>query len=82
MEAEQLTQANNTSENGGKVAVQPMAGFGSGWSGNAQLFWSGVAVGALMDLLVDVPAAATYAVELYMTRAQDYADLKILEDRG
>jgi hypothetical protein len=27
-----------------------------------------------------VPAAATYAVELYMTRAPDYADLKIEVD--
>ncbi|MGZ9138035.1 MAG: hypothetical protein ACXW4K_11350, partial [Candidatus Deferrimicrobiaceae bacterium] len=67
LEAEQLVQSNRTSENGGKVAVQPMAGFGSGWSGNAQLFWSGGAVGAVLDLLVDVPTAATYAVELYMT---------------
>ncbi|MBF8258911.1 MAG: hypothetical protein HW377_1285 [Actinobacteria bacterium] len=80
VEAEQLVQANKALVNGGKVAVQPMAGFGSGWSGNAQLFWSGGAVGAVLDLLVDVPAAATYAVELYMTRAPDYADLKIEVD--
>ena len=80
VEAEQLVQANKTLVNGGKVSAQPMAGFGSGWSGNAQLFWSGGAVGAVLDLLVDVPAAATYAVELYMTRAPDYADLKIEVD--
>ena len=64
VEAEQLVKANKALVNGGKVAVQPMAGFGPGWSGNAQLFWSGGAVGAVLDLLVDVPAAATYAVEL------------------
>lgn len=81
VEAEQLAQSNKASVNGGTVAVQPMAGFGSGWSGNAQLFWTGGAVGAVLDLLVDVPAAATYAVELYMTRAPDYADLKIEVDR-
>jgi hypothetical protein len=80
VEAERLVQANKALVNGGKVSVQPMAGFGSGWSGNAQLFWSGGAVGAVLDLLVDVPAAATYAVELYMTRAPDYADLKIEVD--
>lgn len=80
VEAEQLAQANKILVNAGKVAVQPMAGFGPGWSGNAQLFWSGGAVGAVLDLLVDVPAAATYAVELYMTRAPDYADLKVEVD--
>jgi hypothetical protein len=81
VEAERLVQAKKILVNGGKVAVQPMAGFGSGWSGDAQLFWSGGAAGAVLDLLVDVPAAATYAVELYMTRAPDYADLKIEIDR-
>jgi hypothetical protein len=80
VEAEQLVKANKFLVNGGKVAVQPMAGFGSGWGGNAQLFWSGGAVGAVLDLVVDVPAAETYAVELYMTRAPDYADLKIEVD--
>lgn len=77
IEAEDLVKAGKTLVNGGKLAVQPMAGFGSGWSGNAQLFWSGGRVGAVLDLIVDVPAAATYAVELYVTRAPDYADLKM-----
>ena len=80
VEAERLVQANRFLVNAGRVAVQPMAGFGSGWSGEAQLFWSGGAVGAVLDLLVDVPVAATYAVELHMTRAPDYADLKIEVD--
>lgn len=77
VEAEQLVQAGKASANGGKVVVQPMAGFGQGWSQNAQLFWSGGAVGAVLDLTIDVPAASAYAVEVYLTRAPDYADLKI-----
>jgi hypothetical protein len=77
VEGEQLVQAGKASANGGKVVVQPMAGFGQGWSQNAQLFWSGGAVGAVLDLTVDVPAASAYAVEVYLTRAPDYADLKI-----
>jgi hypothetical protein len=77
VEAEDLVNNGRASVNGGKLAVQPMAQFGSGWSKNAQLFWSGGSVGAVLDLVVDVPAAATYAVELYMTRAPDYADLKM-----
>lgn len=77
IEAEDLVKAGKTLVNGGKLAVQPMAGFGSGWSGNAQLFWSGGRAGAVLDLIVDVPVAATYAVELYVTRAPDYGDLRI-----
>lgn len=77
VEAEDLVKAGKSSVNAGKVAIQPMAGFGSGWSGNAQLFWSGGSVGAVLDLAVTIPAAATYAVELYLTRAPDYADLKM-----
>ena len=80
IEGEQLVQAGKVSVNGGKVVVQPMAGFGNGWSQNAQLFWSGGAVGAVLDLTVDVPAASAYAVEVYLTRAPDYADLKLEVD--
>ena len=53
-----------------------MAGFGSGWSGDQQLFWSEGAPGAILDLVVQVPAASKYAVEIYMTRAPDYGKLR------
>ncbi|GMW08094.1 MAG: hypothetical protein QY320_00010 [Gammaproteobacteria bacterium] len=61
--------------NGGQARVQEMSGFGSGWSGNAQLFWSDGTPGAVLDLLVDVPAAAKYALEIYMTRAPDFGQI-------
>jgi hypothetical protein len=80
VEAEQLAQAGKILVNGGRVDVQDMAAFGSGWSGNAQLFWTGGAVGGVLDLLVDVPVAATYTLEIYLTRAPDYADLSIEVD--
>ncbi|MCK6371359.1 MAG: hypothetical protein L6Q83_08570, partial [Gammaproteobacteria bacterium] len=80
IEAEQLAQAGKAVVNAGKVDVQGMAGFGAGWSGDAQLFWTGGATGGVLDLLVDVPAAATYALELYLTRAPDYADLSVEVD--
>jgi len=57
------------------VRVQEMSGFGSGWSDSAQLFWSDGAPGAVLDLLVDVPADSKYAVEIYMTRAPDFGML-------
>jgi len=34
----------------------------------------------VLDLILDVSAAATYALELYMTRAPDYGILKIEVD--
>jgi len=81
VEGEDLVKAGKIQTNAGKVVVQPMARFGPGWSGDAQLFWNGGAVGATLDLTIDVPVAATYAVELYMTRAPDYADF-IMEIDG
>lgn len=75
-EGEALVKAGKTMVNGGKVAVQPMAGFGKGWSGDAQLFWSGGATGAVLDLLLDVRKSGRYRVELHLTRAPDYARLK------
>ena len=80
VEAEQLVATGKALVNGGRIAVQQMAGFGQGWNNNAQLFWSGGAVGAVLDLAVDVPAAATYAVEVYLTRAPDYANLNLEVD--
>jgi hypothetical protein len=80
IEAEALVTAGKASVNGGRVTVQAMAGFGSGWSGNAQLFWSGGAVGAVLDLVIDIPAPGTWGVELYLTRAPDYGDLKVEVD--
>lgn len=63
--------------NAGRVAAQPMSQFGKGWSGDAHLLWTGGATGAVLDLVVDVPASAMYAVELYFTRAPDYAQIAI-----
>jgi len=65
---------------GGQARVQQMSGFGSGWGGGAQLFWSEGAPGAVLDLLVDVPAASKYALEIYMTRAPDYGQIQFEVD--
>lgn len=62
--------------NAGKVEVQSMTRFGKGWSRDAQLFWSGGATGAVLDLMVEVREAGRYNVELHLTRAPDYARLK------
>jgi hypothetical protein len=36
------------------------------------LLWVDGAVGAVLDLIVNVPASGKYALELHMTRAPDY----------
>jgi hypothetical protein len=57
-----------------------MSGFGQGWSGDAQLLWAGGQPGAVLDLILDVPVDAIYVVELHMTRAPDFGQLRIQVD--
>jgi hypothetical protein len=63
----------------GAAAAQSMT-IGAGWSGNAQLLWTGGAAGAVLDIAFDVAAPAVYAVELYFTRAPDYARIAVQID--
>ncbi|MDX1498826.1 MAG: hypothetical protein R3176_02950 [Woeseiaceae bacterium] len=74
-EAEDLIGKGAARTSGGMLAVQPMQQFGAGWGNNAQAFWSGGTAGAVLDLVVNVPVAGKYRVELFMTRAPDYGDL-------
>jgi hypothetical protein len=79
-EAEALLAAGKTRLRGGQLTAQPMANFGPGWSGHAQLFWRGGAVGATLDLLVDVPRDGAWIVEIALTRAPDYGTLAFQVD--
>lgn len=79
-EGESLVTSGAFLSNGGQVRVQQMGGFAGNWSGGAQLFWSGGAVGAVLDLVIDVPAPSRYAVEIYMTRAPDFGQLSFEVD--
>jgi hypothetical protein len=80
VEAEGLLAQGKVTLRGGRAAPQAMAGFGPGWSGGGQLFWSGGARGATLDLLVDVPQAGTWSVELGLTQAPDYGELQLEVD--
>ena len=66
--------------NAGKVELQPMGQFGTGWVGDKQLFWSGGAPGAVLDLGFTVEKEGRYDVTLSLTRAPDYARLKVEVD--
>lgn len=76
-EGEDIVSSGKMTASGGKVSVQPMTGYGQGWSGGAQLFWGGGQPGAVLDLVLDIPAEGIYEVELYMTRAPDFGRLRI-----
>lgn len=80
VEGENLVKAGEYQVAGGHVAVQSMTGFGKGWSANSQLLWKGGSVGAVLDLIVAIKEPGKYVVELYMTRAPDYANLKLEVD--
>lgn len=81
IEAEQLLAAGKATVRGGQAVAQDMAGFGAGWSNNTQLFWHGGAVGATLDLLVEVPADGAWAVAIELTQAPDYAQLTFEVDQ-
>jgi hypothetical protein len=81
VEAEALIAAGKIQIRGGHAVAQAMTGFGPGWGGGAQLFWGGGAVGATLDLLVDVPQAGAWSVEILFTRAPDYGQLQFEVDR-
>jgi hypothetical protein len=76
-EGEQLVKDGSFQVSGGRVGAQLMGGFGSGWSGNAQLLWVSGAVGSVLNLKVKVPAGGQYALELHMTRAPDYGSISL-----
>ena len=76
IEAETLLGKGKVQVNGGNLAVQSMAGFGPGWGGDAQLFWSGGAAGAVLDITYIAPIGGRYDIYLQITRAPDYGKVK------
>jgi putative heme-binding domain-containing protein len=61
----------------GNVRAQGMAGFGPGWSGNRQLWWTGGAPGEILTLKVPGLKPGTYQVSLFPTTAADYAMIRV-----
>ena len=80
IEAEQLVQTGRASAGGGQVVAQSMTAYGAGWSNDAQAFWGRGAIGAVLDLIVEVPTEARYEVEVHLSRAPDYGDLRFEVD--
>jgi hypothetical protein len=60
--------------------VQDMAAFegdSARWSGGTQLWWVLSRQGARLTIPVSAPAAGSYELVGYFTRAQDYGDVRV-----
>lgn len=66
----------------GNHRTQGMGGFGNSWSGDSQLWWTGAKPGASIELMLRAESGedavkGDYAVEVYLTKAVDYAQVRV-----
>lgn len=65
---------------GGKTGKQGMGGFGSDWSGAAQLWWTGGKPDQKLTLAIPVKEAGKYTLYGALTMARDYGVVSITLD--
>ena len=65
---------------GGKTGRQGMGGFGSDWSGGAQLWWTGGKPDQKLTLALPVQEAGQYTLYGALTMARDYGVISITLD--
>jgi putative membrane-bound dehydrogenase-like protein len=65
---------------GGKTGKQGMGGFGSDWSGGAQLWWTGGKPDQKLTLAIPVKEAGKYTLYGALTMARDYGVVSITLD--
>lgn len=68
---------------GGQILRQDMTGFGSGWGGNAQLFWRPPAPAGDKPYLItefELKATGTYDLVLHYTTAPDFGQFTVYID--
>jgi hypothetical protein len=70
IEAEALVDRAKAS--GGRLQAQDMTGFGTAWSVDGQLWWTGGKPGDRLDLPLAVAAAGNFEVHVQFTKAADY----------
>lgn len=68
------------SKTGGNAKPQNMGGFGSQWSGGAQLWWTGGKPGQKLSLALPVTEKGTYALKAALTLARDYGTIDVTLD--
>ena len=64
----------------GDVSTQDMSGFGDGWSGDSQFWFTGSKVGAEATLELPVQNDGKYNLAVYYTAAGDYGVIQVLVD--
>jgi len=64
----------------GRAELQDMYGFGTGWSGDAHLWWIEAKPGDTLDLAVPVQKAGTYRLKMQLTKAIDYGIVQLYLD--
>lgn len=83
VQGEALVHAGHVHARGGSVSAQEMSSFGSGWQGDAQLFFAAGSKSARLVLELYAIGPAWYSVDVYLTRAPDYGRLALtLEGSG
>lgn len=65
---------------GGKTGRQGMAGFGSDWSGGAQLWWTGGKPEHKLTLAIPVKESGKYTLFAALTMAHDYGVVSVMLD--
>ena len=64
----------------GRAERQDMYGYGTGWSGDAHLWWTGAKPDATLDLAVPVQKTAAYHLKMQLTKAIDYGIVQLYLD--
>ncbi len=65
---------------GGQTKPQNMGGFGTQWSGKAQLWWTGAKPGNSLTISLPVENAGTYHLTAALTKARDYGIIDVTLD--
>lgn len=60
----------------GQASPQNMAGFGTGWSNNAHLFWAPQGVGSLLTIPLESSGPSGYTVTVSLTKAPDFGQVR------
>jgi hypothetical protein len=77
LEGEQSKILAKTAGNAGR---QDMFGYGTDWSGDAHLWWTGAKPGDRLELAVPVEESATYRLKMQLTKAIDYGVVQLYLD--
>jgi len=65
---------------GGDARPQDLYGFGTVWSNESHLWWTGAKPGDTLDLAVPVEKAGTYRLKMQLTKAVDYGIAQLYLD--